>query len=127
MATIRYLVTDVDAAIAFYSALGFELANRWGPPFAVMNLDDLTLWISGPGTSASKTLPDGSQPHPGGWNRFVIAVPDIEAAVASLTAKGGRFRSAPIQGPGGRQVVCEDPSGNPIELFEARADPPGTR
>jgi catechol 2,3-dioxygenase-like lactoylglutathione lyase family enzyme len=120
VATIRYLVTDVDAAIAFYSGLGFVLADRWGPPFAVMKLGDLTLWVSGPGTSASKALPDGSQPHPGGWNRFVVEVSDIEAAVTALTAKGGRFRSEPIQGPGGRQVVCEDPSGNPIELFEAR-------
>lgn len=120
MATIRYLVKDVDAAISFYSALGFELADRWGPPFAVMKLGDLTLWVSGPGTSASKTLPDGSEPRPGGWNRFVIEVPDIDAAVSQLSSKGGRFRSKPIQGPGGRQVLCEDPSGNPIELFEAK-------
>ena len=120
MATVRYLVTDVDAAISFYSALGFELADRWGPPFAAMTRGDLTLWISGPGTSASRPLPDGSQPRPGGWNRFVVEVTDIDSAVGELRAKGGRFRSEPIQGPGGRQVVCEDPSGNPIELFEAR-------
>lgn len=120
MATVRYLVKDVDAAIGFYSALGFELADRWGPPFAVMKLGDLTLWVSGPGTSASKALPDGSQPQSGGWNRFVIEVPSIDSAVSALSAKGGRFRSAPIQGPGGRQVLCEDPSGNPIELFEAK-------
>jgi catechol 2,3-dioxygenase-like lactoylglutathione lyase family enzyme len=120
VATVRYLVTDVDAAISFYSALGFVLADRWGPPFAVMKLGDLTLWVSGPGTSASKTLPDGSQPVPGGWNRFVVEVADIGAAVRELGVKGGRFRSEPIEGPGGRQVVCEDPSGNPIELFEAR-------
>lgn len=85
MATIRYLVSDVDSAIAFYSALGFVLAERMGPPFAVMKLGDLTLWVSGPGTSAARALPDGSLPK-----------------------------------PGGRQVLCEDPSGNPIELFEAR-------
>lgn len=120
LATIRYLVSDVDAAIAFYSTLGFVLADRWGPPFAVMKMGDLTLWVSGPGTSASKPLPDGSRPQPGGWNRFVVEVPDIDAAVSELAAKGGRFRSEPIQGPGGRQVLCEDPSGNPIELFEAR-------
>lgn len=120
MATVRYLVKDVDAAIAFYSALGFALADRWGPPFAVMKHGDLTLWISGPGTSASKTLSDGSEPQPGGWNRFVIEVPDIDAAMRELGAKGGRFRSEPIQGPGGRQVLCDDPSGNPIELFEAK-------
>jgi predicted enzyme related to lactoylglutathione lyase len=120
VATVRYLVKDVDVAIAFYSALGFVLADRWGPPFAVMKLGDLTLWVSGPGTSASKPLPDGSEPRPGGWNRFVVEVADIDAAVKDITEKGGRFRSEPIQGPGGRQVLCEDPSGNPIELFEAR-------
>ena len=120
MATIRYLVKDVDSAIAFYSALGFELADRWGPPFAVMKLADLTLWVSGPGTSASKTLPDGSIPQPGGWNRFVIEVADLDVAIKEVSAKGGRFRSEPIKGPGGRQVVCEDPSGNPVELFEAK-------
>ena len=120
MATVRYLVNDVDASIAFYSAIGFVLADRWGPPFAVMTLNDLTLWVSGPGTSASKTLLDGSKPQPGGWNRFVIEVSDIDAAMKELTAQGGRFRSEPIQGPGGRQVLCEDPSGNPIELFEAK-------
>jgi predicted enzyme related to lactoylglutathione lyase len=120
MATVRYLVTDVDAAIAFYSAIGFVLADRRGPPFAVMKLGDLTLWVSGPASSAAKALPDGSQPRPGGWNRFVIEVQDIDAAVRDLAGKGGRFRSDPIEGPGGRQVVCEDPSGNPIELFQAR-------
>ena len=120
MATVRYLVTDVDAAIAFYSTLGFALADRWGPPFAAMTRGDLTLWLSGPGTSASRPLPDGSKPQPGGWNRFVVEVPDIDVAMQDLAARGGRFRSEPIDGPGGRQVLCEDPSGNPIELFEAR-------
>jgi hypothetical protein len=85
MATVRDLVKEVDASIAFCSALGFELADRWGPPFAVMKRGDLTLWVSGAGTSASKTLPDGTQPQ-----------------------------------PGGRQVLCEDSSGNPIEFFEAK-------
>ena len=118
MAIVRYLVTDVDASIAFYAVLGFDLADRWGPPFAIVRKGDLDLWISGPGTSASKPLPDGSQPAPGGWNRFVVEVADIDAAMNDLKAKGGRFRSEPIKGPGGRQVLCEDPSGNPIELFE---------
>ncbi|MCI0330406.1 MAG: VOC family protein [candidate division Zixibacteria bacterium] len=120
MATVRYLVKDVDSAISFYSALGFELADRPGPPFAVMKKADLTLWVSGPGASASRTLPDGSEPRPGGWNRFVIEVSDIEAAMRELLSKGAHFRSEPIAGPGGRQVLCEDPSGNPIELFEAK-------
>lgn len=118
--TVRYLVHDVDAALAFYTALGFTLVERWGPPFAMIKRDDLTLWISGPGTSAWKALAGGAQPQPGGWNRFVIEVTDIDAATKDIAAKGGRFRSDPIEGPGGRQVLCEDPSGNPIELFEAR-------
>ena len=107
-------------AFARAGPLGFTLEDRWGPPFADMKLGDLTLWVSGPGTSASKPLADGSTPRPGGWNRIVIEVADIDAAVEQLAAKGGRFRSEPIRGPGGRQVLCDDPSGNPIELFEAR-------
>jgi len=118
MAIVRYLVADVDASIAFYAGLGFELADRRGPPFAIIRKGDLDIWISGPGASASRPLPDGSQPTPGGWNRFVVEVADIDAAMNDLKAKGGRFRSEPIKGPGGRQVLCEDPSGNPIELFE---------
>jgi len=120
MAIVRYLVKDVDAAIAFYEALGFVLADRRGPPFAVMELGELTLWVSGPGTSAARPLPDGSVPCPGGWNRFVVEVENIEASVKKIAAIGARLRSDPIQGPGGRQVLCEDPSGNPIELFEAK-------
>jgi len=122
VATVRYLVADVDAAVAFYAALGFVLAERWGPPFAVMTHGDLTLWVSGPGTSAARTLPDGSEPRPGGWNRLVLEVPDLDAAVSGLKSKGGRFRSDPISGPGGRQVLCEDPSGNPVELFQPRSE-----
>lgn len=120
MATVRYLVADVDTSIAFYAALGFELADRWGPPFAAMKLGDLNLWLSGPGSSAARTLPDGSVPGPGGWNRLVIEIADIEAAAENLKSQGARFRSEPIAGPGGWQVICEDPSGNPIELFCAR-------
>ena len=120
MATMRYLVDDVDAAIAFYAALGFELVERMGPPFAMMRRGDLMLWVSGPGTSARRTLPGGAVPVPGGWNRLVIEVDDLDTAIGGLAPVGGRFRSEPISGPGGRQVVCEDPSGNPIELFEAR-------
>lgn len=120
MAIVRYLVQDVDAAIAFYAELGFELADRWGPPFAVLKLGDLALWVSGAGTSAARPLADGSVPVPGGWNRIVIETADLDAAVTRLRARGGRFRGGTIEGPGGRQVLCEDPSGNPIELFEAR-------
>ncbi len=120
MATVRYLVNNVDDSLPFYRALGFKLADRWGPPFAVVKGKGLTLWLSGPGTSARKKLPGGALPQPGGWNRLVIQVDDIEAAVAKLQAAGARLRSRPIKGPGGKQVLVEDPSGNPIELFEPR-------
>ena len=121
MATIRYLVHDVDAVLPFYAALGFTLADRWGPPFAIVERGDLALWLSGPGTSASKPMDDGALPQPGGWNRFVIEVEDLDATLASLAALGFSPRSAPIQGPGGRQALVLDPCGNPVEMFEARS------
>ena len=119
MATIRYLVSDVDAALPFYLALGFTEAERWGPPFVMLKRDDLTLWLSGPGTSAQKPMPDGAQPVPGGWNRLVLEVPDLNAAMAAIRVTGARFRNEPVAGPGGTQVLVEDPSGNPIKLFTA--------
>ncbi len=119
MATVRYLVRDVDAALPFYETLGFVLSQRWGPPFASLSKGDLNLWLSGPASSAARTLSDGSVPQPGGWNRLVIEVPDIDRAMVELANTGARFRSDPVKGPGGRQVLLEDPSGNPIELFEA--------
>ena len=117
MPVVRYLVDDVDEALPFYELLGFTLA---GPPFAIVERDGLSIWLSGPGTSARKTLDDGSEPVAGGWNRVVINVKDIEQTMAALKARGARFRSALIKGPGGRQVLVDDPSGNPIELFEPR-------
>jgi len=121
MATIRYLVDDVDIALAFYvDQLGFALTQRLGSPFAIIRRDDLTLWLSGPGTSARQPMPDGAQPVPGGWNRLVIGLSDFDAAVASLRAAGVRMRSDVVSGPGGRHIVVEDPSGNPIELFAPR-------
>jgi len=120
MATVRYLVRDVDASLPFYEALGFAITERWGPPFVMLAKGDLTLWLSGPGTSASRPLPDGSVPEPGGWNRLVIEVPDLNAAMSALREAGARFRSEAVEGPGGRQVLANDPSGNPIELFEAK-------
>jgi predicted enzyme related to lactoylglutathione lyase len=120
MPTIRYLVNDVDAALPFYRALGFRLTDRWGPPFAVMKRKGLTLWLAGPGTSARKKLADGSVPQPGGWNRIVVEAADLDATLAKAIAAGGKPRSKPIKGPGGRQVLVDDPSGNPVELFEAR-------
>jgi catechol 2,3-dioxygenase-like lactoylglutathione lyase family enzyme len=121
-ATVRYLVKNVDESLPFYTALGFTLVEQWGAPFAMVARGDLTLWLSGPGSSAARTLPDGSVPEPGGWNRLVIEVDDIEAAMAAIRPTGARFRSDPVSGPGGKQVLIEDPSGNPIELFEARRD-----
>jgi len=120
MAIVRYLVKDVDASLPFYLALGFEEVERWGPPFVMLARGDLTLWLSGPGSSASKPLADGSVPTPGGWNRLVIEVADINASVQALRPANVKFRSDPIQGPGGWQVLVEDPSGNPIELFSAQ-------
>lgn len=118
MAVIRYIVNDIDKAIPFYQALGFEMEERWGPPFVMMKLGDLTLWLSGPGSSAAQTLSDGSVPSPGGWNRLVIQVEDIIASMNELLRFGAKFRSEPVYGPGGAQVLVDDPFGNPIELFE---------
>ena len=118
MPVVRYLVNDVDESLPFYKTLGFKLADRWGPPFAIVKRQSLSIWLSGPGTSARKKLRGGATPEPGGWNRLVIEVKDLEATVAKLKELGAKFRSTPIKGPGGKQVLVEDPSGNPIELFE---------
>jgi len=120
MAKVRYLVNDVDASIAFYEALGFHVTQNMTPAIAMVARDDLTLWLSGPPSSAARTLTDGSKPAPGGWNRLVIEVPDIRAAMDGASRAGARFRSEPVTGPGGTQVVLDDPSGNPIELFQPR-------
>ena len=121
MATFRSIVRDVDTAVAFYTThLGFTLEEQYGPNMAILVRDDLELWVAGPGASASRAMPDGRQPEPGGWNRIVLSVSLLEATVATLRAAGVIFRSDIIKGPGGTQVLIEDPSGNPIELFEAR-------
>ena len=121
MATVRYLVADVDRSVAFYvGQLGFELKDRMGTAFARVGRDDLTLWLAGPQSSAARPMPDGRQPAPGGWNRFVIEVDDLAGCVATLTTGGVTFRNAIVTGPGGKQVLAEDPDGNPIELFEPR-------
>lgn len=123
MTTLRYLVDDVDAAVAFYTELlGFTLAERWGPPFAVVARYDLNLWLSGPETSAAEPMPDGRQPGPGGWNRLVHVVDDVEAFAAELREAGVTFRNEITAGPGGKQVLVEDPAGNPIEVFEPADD-----
>ena len=119
MAVIRYLVHDVDVAVEFYiNVLGFELLEQWGPPFAMVKRGDLTLWLSGPGSSASRPLTDGSTPLAGGWNRLVLETDDLVSLVKKLTRAGALFRGAIVSGPGGKQVLVNDPSGNPIELFE---------
>ena len=122
MAAVRYLVQDVPAAIAFYTEhLGFTLQQQFGPAMAILARDDLTLWLAGPMASAAKPMPDGRQPVPGGWGRFVLEVQDLPGLVARLRAAGVAFRNDILDGPGGRQILAEDPSGNCVELFEPRA------
>jgi catechol 2,3-dioxygenase-like lactoylglutathione lyase family enzyme len=119
MASVRYIVRDVDAAVAFYTGrLGFTLREQYGPNMAILDRAGLTLWVAGPGASASRPMPDGSRPEPGGWNRFVLEVDDLAGLVGELKAQGVRFRNEIVTGPGGRQILCEDPSGNVVELFQ---------
>ena len=119
MATVRYIVEDTDESVSFYvQHLGFELLFNAGP-YARVAKDDLTLWISNSESSAGRAMPDGLVPEPGGWNRFVFEVDDIEAVVASMSQAGVKFRNDITSGPGGKQILAEDPSGNPIELFQA--------
>lgn len=121
MATVRYLVSDVARAEAFYvDQLGFVVEQEMLPAFARIRRDDLTLWLAGPASSAARPMPDGRQPEPGGWNRFVIEVADLASVLESLGATGAVFRNDVVKGPGGKQILVEDPDGNPIELFEAR-------
>jgi catechol 2,3-dioxygenase-like lactoylglutathione lyase family enzyme len=120
-ASMRYIVDDADAAVAFYrDSLGFEVAMRPGPGFAVLTRGPLRLLLSepkGPG-GAAQAMPDGRRPEPGGWNRIQLEVDDLAAAVESLRAAGASFRNEIVTGRGGSQVLLDDPSGNPIELFE---------
>jgi catechol 2,3-dioxygenase-like lactoylglutathione lyase family enzyme len=121
MAVFRYLVGDVEAAIAFYTGhLGFTLEQQMGSAFGIVTRDDLSLWLSGPQSSATRPMPDGRQPEPGGWNRLVIEVDDLGSKVTELKEAGLSFRNEIVTGPGGKQIVLEDRDGNPIELFEAR-------
>ncbi|MEZ5779381.1 MAG: VOC family protein [Paracoccaceae bacterium] len=121
MAEVRYMVDDVDASIDFYTRnFGFTLRERFGPAMAIINRGDLTLWLAGPMASARKPMPDGVVPQPGGWSRIVIRVDDLDASAAALRTEGARFRNEVVSGPGGRQILCLDPSGNIVELFEER-------
>ena len=118
--SVRYIVDDVDAAISFYTELlGFQLAMRPAPGFASLSRGDLRLLLNQPGAGgAGQAMPDGNLPSPGGWNRVQIEVEDLAATVDSLKSAGGRFRNEIVAGAGGKQVLLEDPSGNPIELFQ---------
>ena len=119
MAQFRYIVDNVDQAVAFYtSRLGFRLERQYGPAFAILQRQDLELWIAGPMASASKPMPDGAKPVPGGWNRIVIIVENLAGLVATLREDDVEFRNDILSGPGGQQILCQDPSGNPIELFQ---------
>ena len=119
MATVRYIVDDVESAIGFYTGLlGFELKQDFGPAMGILVKDDLELWVAGPAASATRPMPDGSQPAPGGWNRFVVVVEDIAATVAALTEAGASFRNEIMSNQGRQQILVEDPSGNVIEIFQ---------
>jgi catechol 2,3-dioxygenase-like lactoylglutathione lyase family enzyme len=116
---VRYMVDDVAAAVTFYTThLGFTLLSNLAPAFADVTRGDLRLLLSGPTSSAGRPMPDGRRPAPGGWNRIQLVVEDISAEVDRLRAVGLRFRNDIVTGPGGSQVLFEDPSGNPIELFQ---------
>jgi catechol 2,3-dioxygenase-like lactoylglutathione lyase family enzyme len=117
---VRYIVSDVDAAIPFYTdILGFKVDMHPAPGFASLSRGDLQLLLNRPGAGgAGQAMPDGQLPAPGGWNRIQIEVEDLEAAVEKLKSAGGRFRNAIVAGNGGKQILIEDPSGNPIELFQ---------
>jgi catechol 2,3-dioxygenase-like lactoylglutathione lyase family enzyme len=119
--TVRYIVDDVDAAIAFYSGqLGFREDMRPAPPFAMLSRGDLRLLLSQPSGAGGggQAMPGGTRPQPGGWNRFALEVSDLASTVEALRTCGAHFRNDIVSGVGGKQILLEDPSGNPIELFE---------
>ena len=120
MARVRYIVDDVEEAVAFYvSKLGFEIEQQFGSAIAILARGDLSLLVSGPKASASRPMLDGATPSPGeGWNRFVLLFDDLESAVSELKGDGVKFRNDILEGPGGKQILCEDPSGNVVELFQ---------
>ena len=121
MVSVRYMVDDVERSVAFYTRfLGFEVLTQF-PPFADVARGKLRLLLSGPASSAARPMPDGAKPGPGGWNRIHLIVDDIEAEVARLRQAGARFRNDIIEGPGGKQVLLQDPSGNVVELFQPAA------
>jgi catechol 2,3-dioxygenase-like lactoylglutathione lyase family enzyme len=119
--SVRYIVDDIDAAIAFYTEqLGFEEVMHPAPSFAMLARGDLRLVLSAPSGAGGggQAMPDGTKPEPGGWNRFMIEVADLASLVETLRHAGARFRNDVVEGVGGKQILLEDPSGNPIELFQ---------
>lgn len=123
MVSVRYMVDDVDQAVAFYTGmLGFEVLHHF-PPFADVARGRLRLLLSGPASSAGRPMPDGARPGPGGWNRIHLIVDDVAAEVARLKAAGASFRNEILEGPGGKQVLLQDPSGNVVELFQPATVP----
>ena len=116
---VRYMVDDVDAAVAWYTThLGFTVLTNAAPAFADVRLGSLRLLLSGPKSSAGRPMPDGSTPGPGGWNRIHLIVSDLTVEVARLRAAGVQFRNDIVTGPGGSQILLQDPSGNLVELFQ---------
>jgi catechol 2,3-dioxygenase-like lactoylglutathione lyase family enzyme len=116
---VRYMVLDVDAAVAWYTKhLGFTVLSRYAPAFADVTLGSLRLLLSGPTSSAGRSMPDGVRPEPGGWNRVHLIVGDLPGEVARLRAAGAEFRNDIVNGPGGSQILLKDPSGNLVELFQ---------
>jgi catechol 2,3-dioxygenase-like lactoylglutathione lyase family enzyme len=123
--SVRYIVHDVDEAIGFYCGeLGFQEVMHPAPTFAMLSHGDLRLVLSAPGggPGGGQAMPDGTVPEPGGWNRFSLEVSDIKATVDRLRAAGARFRNEIVSGVGGKQILVDDPSGNPVELFEPTRD-----
>jgi len=119
---VRYMVDDVDESIAFYTKLlGFEMLTSAAPAFADVRRGNLRLLLSGPKSSAGRPMPDGRTPGPGGWNRIHFIVDDIDAEVVRLRDAGATFRNDIVTGPGGKQILLEDPSGNVVELFQPAA------
>jgi catechol 2,3-dioxygenase-like lactoylglutathione lyase family enzyme len=119
LVNVRYLVDDVDKALKFYTThLGFTELTNFSPAFADVVRGRLRLLLSGPASSAARAMPDGRRPQAGGWNRIHLIVDDIETEVARLRDGGVQFRSDIVRGPGGAQIVLDDPSGNPVELFQ---------
>ena len=119
---VRYMVNDVDESIVFYTKLlGFELLTNAAPAFADVKRGSLRLLLAGPTSSAGRPMPDGTKPEPGGWNRIHFLVDDIEEEVAQLRDDGAEFRNDIVEGPGGKQILLQDPSGNVVELFQPAA------